>query len=417
MTFKKTRLKNGVRVLTEGLPQVRSVTLGFWIGSGSRDESDELNGVSHFLEHLLFKGTEKRSARQISETFDSLGAELNAFSAKEFTCFYARLLDEHVSIGVEVLSDMLQNSLFREEDIDSEREVILEEISLYEDTPDDRIHDLFASALWENHPLGKSVLGHTETVRSFRREDIFSFYSRHYVPNNIIVAAAGHIDHQRLVELVEEHFVSTTNFEFSRKLFVPQVEPHLTVYNKKTEQAHICYGALGFHSRHPDRFALAILDNILGGGMSSRLFQEIREKRGLVYSVYSYNSLFSETGLFTIYAGTRPSKTEQVIKLIKREINRLLEQGITPEELDRAKNHLKGELVLSMESTSHRMTRLGRSELSDGEFLSLDELMARIDAATAEDVNRVAREILDPQKMVLAVIGPFKTEELAHLVP
>lgn len=417
MVFNRTCLRNEVRVLTEVLPQVRSVTLGFWVGVGSRDEPEELNGVSHFLEHLLFKGTEKRSAREISETFDSLGAELNAFSAKEVTCFYARLLDEHLPIGVEVLSDMLQNSLFRAEDIDSEREVILEEISLYEDTPDDRIHDLFASVLWENHPLGKSVLGHIETVRSFSQEDILSFFSQHYVPNNLVVAAAGHLDHDKLVELIDKYFTPKTNLKFSRKLFVPEVEPHLTVYTKKTEQAHICYGAQGFHARHQDRFALAILDNILGGGMSSRLFQEVREKKGLVYSIYSYNSLYSETGLFAIYAGTRPSKTEQVIKLIKREINRILGDGITSDELHRSKNHIKGELVLGLESTSHRMSRLGKAELSDGELLSLDELVERIDGVTVEDVNRIAREIFIPQKMVLAVIGPFKTEELAHLVP
>lgn len=417
MVFNRTCLRNEVRVLTEVLPQVRSVTLGFWVGVGSRDEPEELNGVSHFLEHLLFKGTEKRSAREISETFDSLGAELNAFSAKEVTCFYARLLDEHLPIGVEVLSDMLQNSLFRAEDIDSEREVILEEISLYEDTPDDRIHDLFASVLWENHPLGKSVLGHIETVRSFSQEDILSFFSQHYVPNNLVVAAAGHLDHNKLVELIDKYFTPKTNLKFSRKLFVPEVEPHLTVYTKKTEQAHICYGAQGFHARHQDRFALAILDNILGGGMSSRLFQEVREKKGLVYSIYSYNSLYSETGLFAIYAGTRPSKIEQVVKLIKREINRILGDGITSDELHRSKNHIKGELVLGLESTSHRMSRLGKAELSDGELLSLDELVERIDGVTVEDVNRIAREIFIPQKMVLAVIGPFKTEELAHLVP
>jgi predicted Zn-dependent peptidase len=397
------------------LPQVRSVTLGFWIGVGSRDEPSELGGVSHFLEHMLFKGTKNRSAREISELFDALGGELNAFSAKEHTCFYARLLDEHLPIGIEVLSDMLQNTLFAEKDLESEKEVVLEEINLYEDTPDDRIHDLFATVLWQNHPLGKSVLGHSTTVGSFSRDDVVGYFSKYYVPKNIVVAAAGHLKHDDLVNLASEHFTSSGDSEFTRKLFLPDVESKVVVFNKNTEQAHICMGAQGLHAKHEDRFALSILDNVLGGGMSSRLFQEIREKKGLTYSIYSYNSLYSETGFFAIYAGTRPSKTEKVIKLIRAEVDRLVQEGVTEVELRRAKDHLKGEMVLGLESTSHRMSRLGRSELSDGEFLSLDELVQRFDRVTLEDLNRVAQTIFGNNKLVLTVIGPFKTEELAHL--
>lgn len=408
-------MKNGIRVLSEVLPQVRSVTLGFWVGVGSRDEQSELGGVSHFLEHLLFKGTKNRTAREISELFDALGGELNAFSAKEYTCFYARLLDEHVPIGIEVLSDMLQNSLFGESEIEAEKEVVLEEINLYEDTPDDRIHDLFAQVLWQNHPLGKSVLGNTYTVKSFTREDIVGFFSHYYAPKNIVIAAAGHIEHKNLLDMINKHFNSKGDAHFSRKLFIPEVEPKVIVFNKPTEQAHICLGVQGLHAKHEDRFALSILDNILGGGMSSRLFQEIREKKGLSYSIFSYNSLYTETGLFAIYAGTRPPKTEKVIKMIRGEINKLLQDGVTKEEVKRAKDHIKGELVLGLESTSHRMSRLGRSELSDGEFLSLDELVERIDRVTKADVNRVAKSIYSPKRMVLTVIGPFKNEELAHL--
>ncbi len=408
-------MDNGIRVLSEILPQVRSVTLGFWIGVGSRDEPSELGGISHFLEHLLFKGTEKRTGREISELFDALGGELNAFSAKEYTCFYARLLDEHVPIGIEVLSDMLQHSLMGEKDIQAEKEVVLEELNLYEDTPDDRIHDLFAQVLWQNHPLGKSVLGSISTVRSFSRDDIIKFFSHHYIPKNIVIAAAGRIDHKNLLDMVSKHFTSYGDANFSRKLFVPEIEPKVIVFNKPTEQCHICIGVQGLHARHEDRFALSILDNILGGGMSSRLFQEIREKKGLTYSIYSYNSLYTETGLFAIYAGTRPSKTEQVIKIIQDEIGKLLEDGVSEEEAKRAKDHIKGELVLGLESTSNRMSRLGKSELSDGEFLSLDELVERIDKVTKADVDRVAQSIFSPKSMVLTVIGPFKTGELAHL--
>lgn len=414
--FSRSKLDNGIRVLTEVMPQVRSVTLGFWVGVGSRDEVEELSGASHFLEHLLFKGTEKYSARQISETFDSLGGELNAFSAKEYTCFYARLLDEHVPIGVEILSDMLQNTLFRESDITSEREVVLEEINLYEDTPDDRIHDLFASALWKSHPLGKAVLGHIGTVSNFTRDDVFNFFKQHYVSNNIVVAAAGHVDHNELVSMINKHFTSNGKTNFTRKLLVPEIESHIAVYNKNTEQAHICYGTQSLYAKHEDRFALAILDNILGGGMSSRLFQEIREKKGLAYAIYSYNSLYSETGLIGVYAGTRPSKTEQVVRLIQDEIAKLMKDGVTEDELCRSKNHLKGELVLSLESTSHRMSRLGKFELCEGEFLSLDELVERIDKVTLADIKRVVKTIFDPNKMVLTIIGPFEAKDLSHLL-
>lgn len=414
--YQKTTLPSGLRVLTEAIPHVRSVCLGFWMGVGARDEEEELGGISHFLEHLIFKGTKTRSAREISELFDTLGGELNAFTAKEYTTYFARLLDEHVPVGVEVLADMLQNSAFRVADMNSERDVVLEEINLHEDSPDERIHDLFATSLWGHHPLGKSILGQADTVRSMSGSEIRDFFDKAYVPANMVVAAAGHLEHEAIVDLVDKHFVPRPGGPHGRKLLPAHPEAHATVFSKKTEQAHISYGTQAVSAKDPRRFALAILDNILGGGMSSRLFQEIREKRGLAYAVYSYHSLYADGGLFSVYAGTNPAKAEEVVKLVQAELDKMAKKGVTDEEVYRAKEHFKGQLVLGMESTSNRMTRLGKSELGDIEILSLDQLVERIDSVTAEAVLDVARTLFSPDRMVLTVIGPFEVDAMAHLV-
>ncbi len=411
MSFELTTLPSGVRVVSESMEQVRSVAIGFWVRIGSRDETARQNGMSHFIEHLLFKGTPTRSARDISETFDELGAELNAFTAKEYTCLFSRVLDEHVPVAIDVLSDMLQNSRFDQKDVLSERKVVLEEINLHEDTPDERIHDLFVSALFDGHPLGKTVLGHVDTVGKFKRNDVVGFFDEAYVPANVVVAAAGNVAHQQIADLAAEHLKHKPGEPSKRAESEPKIERRVRVFPKKTEQAHICYGTEAFRSGHPDRFALSIIDSILGGGMSSRLFQEVREKRGLAYSVYSYHSLFSETGMITTYAGTTPANSKNVIQLIKKEIASIKDKGVKSEELHRAKEHLKGQMVLGLESTGRRMTRLGRIEITHGEFLTLDELVERIDAVTQEDVIRLADRLFDPSKMVLTVIGPFEETE------
>lgn len=413
--FEKTRLPNGISIVTENMPQVRSVAVGFWVGVGSRDEKESVNGMSHFIEHLLFKGTETRTARDISEAFDTLGGELNAFTAKEYTCYYTRLLDEHVPTGIEILIDMIQNPRFAESDIDSERNVILEEINLHEDSPDERIHDLFIQSLWAAHPLGKPILGHIETVKNFIRDDIVSFYRDEYLPGNLIVAAAGNIEHEKIVDLVQ-HLSLRAGKRPVRKEFIPQIEKKIDVFTKQTEQAHIVLGTETIRASDDRRFTLSILDNILGGGMSSRLFQEIREKRGLAYSTYSYHSLYAETGFMAAYAGTTPENTEQVIKLIQEQFADVKGGGITDSELHRAKEHLKGQLVLGLESTGRRMTRLGKLEITKGEILSLDELVERIDAVTKDEVTKLANDIFDPNMMVLTAIGPFELEKLAHLI-
>ncbi len=413
--FEKTVLPNGIRVITESIPHVRSVSLGFWVGVGSRDEQEARSGISHFLEHMLFKGTKTRSAREISRTFDRLGGELNAFTAKEYTCFYARVLDEHVPVAVEVLADMLQEPALRTKDVTSEREVVLEEISLHEDSPDERIHDLMAAELWGIHPLGRSILGHGGTIRALSAAAAREFYSERYRPRNLVVAAAGNIAHKKVVGLVRKFLRGEGDYA-PRQTYVPEVERHAAVFNKRTEQAHICYGTQVFDARHPDRFALAIMDNVLGGGMSSRLFQQVREKRGLVYSIFSYHSLYSETGLMAIYAGTRPSNAEEVIKIVQGELGKVAGRGVTKEELRRAKDHFKGQLVLGLESTNNRMTRLGKSELGGVELLTLDELVQRVEAVSMADVKTLAQQFLTPERMVLAVIGPFEVDALTHLV-
>lgn len=413
--FERTVLPSGITVITERMPQVRSVAIGFWVGIGSRDETEPVNGMSHFIEHLLFKGTDTRSGRDISEAFDTLGGELNAFTAKEYTCYFTRLIDEHVPDGVEILADMIQNPRFDETDILSERNVVLEEINLHEDSPDERIHDLFASSLLAAHPLGKPILGHVDTVGNFSREDVVGFYKDNYGAKNLIVAAAGNIEHEKMVELTERHFGKATGERPAKKEFEPQVEKRIEVFTKQTEQAHIVYGTEAIRSNDNRRFTLSVMDNILGGGMSSRLFQEIREKRGMAYSAYSYHSLYKETGYIAAYAGTTPANTEEVVKIMKEQINDVASGGITDKEVHRAKEHIKGQLMLGLESTSRRMTRLGKLQITEGELLSLDELVERIESVTRDGIADLAAELFTPGKAVLTIIGPFELEKLQHL--
>lgn len=415
--FQRTERGNGIRVLTERMPSLRSVTTGFWVGVGSRDEPRELSGISHFIEHLIFKGTSRRTARRIAEEFDAMGGELNAFSAKEYTCFYSKVLDERLGDAFEIMSDMLLRSLMRPQDVDAERKVILEEIAMHEDSPDDIIHDFFVSALWESHPLGQSVLGSQNVIRTLGSGEIADFYRAYYKPCNIVVAAAGNVDHARVVELVDRLMdCEGEGGKNSRHAFVPEIRPHTVVYDRPTEQAHIVLGTQGLPRQHPSRFALAVLDNILGGGMSSRLFQKIREERALAYSIFSYHSMYVETGLVAVYAGTSPENVSAVMELIKEEIARITEKGVSEEELNRSKDHIKGNLVLSLEDSGSRMTRIGKAEVCGGEILSLNELLARIDAVTSEDVLKLAKELFGPRKLVATVIGPFGDRELqGHL--
>jgi predicted Zn-dependent peptidase len=415
MFYRQTTLDNGVTVLTETMDTVRSVALGVWFAVGSRDESAEEAGMSHFMEHMMFKGTPSRSAATISETFDGLGAELNAFTSKEYTCYYARVVDEHLPVAVEVLSDMVVNSLLTDDACVKEREVVIEEIARMEDTPDDRIHEQFAHILWPDHPIGLPILGSRDTVGRFDHAQSVTFRERHYLTGNCVVAAAGHVDHDALVELVSNNLGGLpVGPRSERPLARSSASSRLSVFKKDTEQSHICYGVATMNSHHEDRFTLGLIDTVLGGGMSSRLFQEIREKRGLAYSVFCFHSLFQDTGQFTVYAGTRPGNTEEVVRTIQSEIEKMRTAGMTAEELDRAKNAVKGHIVLGLESTRNRMTRLGKGRVTGGEMLSVDEVVERIDAVTLDEVLRVAGEVFAAER-ALALIGPYETDEVAHL--
>jgi predicted Zn-dependent peptidase len=415
MFYRKTVLDNGITVMSEPMDEVRSMALGIWFAVGSRDETPAEAGMSHFMEHMMFKGTPKRSPKEISEAFDRLGAELNAFTSKEYTCYYSRFVDEHLPSALEILSDMVVNASLDDEACESERQVVIEEIARTEDAPDDRIHDIFSETLWPDHPIGLPILGTRDTVGGFDHAQSVAFRSRHYLTGNAVVAAAGNVDHDELVALTESHLALVAGPRSQRPVAEATNSSRIAVINKDTEQAHICYGVSTLNAHHPDRFALNILDGVLGGGMSSRLFQEIREKRGLAYAVYSFTALYQDTGEFGIYAGTRPENAEEVIRLVQNEVEKIAEHGVTAEELDRVRQAAKGHLVLGMESTRNRMTRLGKNEVTGGEILSADEIMERFNAVTMDDLKRVSGEVLSDEK-VLAVIGPFEPSSLEHLV-
>ena len=413
MKFDRTDLPGGIRILSEKMPEVRSVSLGFWIGVGSRDEPSELQGSSHFLEHLLFKGTEKRSASDIAELFDAVGGEANAYSAKEYTCFYGRVLDKDLPMATEVISDMLLSPKLLPEDVESERNVILEEIAMHEDTPEDLVHDVFIETLFGGHPLGREVMGTVETVKQISSESLRQFHDSNYHAGNIVVSAAGNVDHAELVSSIQTFFPAENRKKVARAPAVPVAMSSLKVLHRQTEQAHLVIGGMGYPREHRSRWAWGVLDNLLGGGMSSRLFQEIREKRGLAYNVYSYRNSFSETGCWAVYAGSSPSNTQQLIGLIYEELDRLIESGITKQELDRAKGHMSGGVVLSLEDPSSRMTRLGKSELVHGEIITIDDVLTRIDEVTIEDVAAVAEDLLKRESRVVSVIGPFTVDDFA----
>ena len=409
----RTEYASGLRIVTETMPGMRSVALGVWVDVGSRDERPAVAGASHFLEHLLFKGTKTRSARQIAEVFDAVGGDLNAFTAKEYTCYYCRVRDQDLPMAVEHMSDMLQNSVLAKADFEAERMVIVEEINMRDDDPGDLIHDLFAEALWDGHPLGRPVLGTRETIGSVSRDQVNRFYRRLYRPSHFVIAAAGNLRHADVCRLVERHVDTGPRLARGQAPKVraggdtPPLSRASQVRHRPTEQAHITLGTGGYSRKDPRRFAFGVVNSALGGGMSSRLFQEIREKRGMAYSVYSYHTMFAETGLFAVYAGTTPSKAHEVLQIARGEMADIAGGGLSDDELERAKGHLKGSLVLSLEDTSGRMSRIGRSEISHGEILSVDEVLARTDAVTHEDAEAVAQEVFG-RPMALAVIGPFE---------
>jgi predicted Zn-dependent peptidase len=407
-----TTLDCGLTVVTEPMADVRSVALGFWVGTGSRDEVGRLAGASHFLEHLLFKGTERRSARAIAEAIDEVGGDINAFTTKEHTAFYVRVLSDALDLGLDVLSDIMWQPAFRPDEIEAERQVILEEILVHADEPADLVHEVLADALWPGHPLGRDVLGSEESILGLQRHDIVAFHRDHYRPANIVLAAAGDLSPDAVVAGVEARFAGGAGGEAPRREPPPLPPRPLAVLTRPTEQAHLMIGMRAFDHDDDDRYPLAVLDHILGGGMSSRLFQEIREERGLAYSVYSYRSLYQGTGAWAVYAGTAPAHAAEVLRLIHDEIDRMLDAGVTARELAMAKTHLRGSLALALEDSGARMNRMGSSWLAHGSVTSLGEIDQRLEAVSREDVTRVVTRVLGATRVVAAV-GPFREEEFA----
>jgi predicted Zn-dependent peptidase len=398
-----TTLKSGARVVTEAMPSVRSIALGFWVRAGSRDEDHEHAGISHFLEHLLFKGTERFSSREIDEAFDAMGAEVNAGTGKETTSVYSRFLDNHLERAFDVLQDMVLRPAYP--DIDSERQVVIEEIAMYEDEPQDKVHDVLAGAIFGDHPLGRPIIGRADVVSSVPVPELSSWHDGRYVAGNMVLAAAGNLEHERIVELAERAFGDASGGAVSAAGAPRRNGQVLRFHQKETEQYHLCLGGAGIPRSDDRRFALRVLDTILGGSTSSRLFQEVREKRGLAYSVYSYASHYADAGQVALYVGTRPDNVGEALDVIGAELRRLVEEGVSEEELERARDNVKGRTVLSMESTLTRMNRLGSSVLMDVPLLTIDEVLAAFDAVTLDDVNALARDFWQPEHMAAAGVG------------
>jgi predicted Zn-dependent peptidase len=413
--IRQTRLASGVRVVTEAMPTLRSAALGFWVGTGSRDEPSELAGASHFLEHLLFKGSDRRTASEIAESVESVGGDMNAFTTQEFTAYYVRVPDQCLEMAVDILSDILWAPALRGEDVDAERQVILEEIRMHEDAPEDLVHDVFAEAMFPGHPIGREVIGTPATIEAMGPQEIRAFHREHYHPSNVVVAAAGNVDHDAVVAFVERGIVDADGLRPPRQHYGGELRPRrLAVLERTTEQANVVLGMRAFPTRDPDRYALTVMNQAFGGGMSSRLFQEVRERRGLSYSVFSYRAAFEETGAFAVSAGTAPERLDELLGVVDAELDRLVaDGGVSDRELDAAKGHLKGSLALSLESSSSRMHRLGRSELTMGEVPTLDELVAKVDAVGPDDIARVIERVVATEERTLAVVGPVEEAQLA----
>jgi len=407
-----TMLPNGLRVITEPMPSLRSVALGCWIDTGTRDENDNEAGVSHFLEHLLFKGSEKLSAREVNETLDAIGAESNAFTSKETTCYWIRLLDQDLPVGLDVLSEMIQRPAFRINEIDSERQVVVEEINMNEDDPSDVVFENFTTAVFAGHPLEEPVLGTRESIRGMTRDDIHGYWKRRYGAGSLVIAAAGSLDHQGVVDMVAERFGDWAGEGVDHDFSATDIEPQVKLTRRETEQAHLVLGGPGLHRSDERRWAFEVLNHVMGSGMSSRLFQEVREERGLAYAVYGFKFSYADTGAWGVHVGTTPSQTDTAMTVIRDELAKVVEEGITTEELERAKGSMRGGLALALEDANSRMVRLGRDELADMPHLSVDERLEKLDGVTLDMVKDVAGEIYGGSPRVMGAVGPFEVDEL-----
>jgi len=414
--YRKDTLSNGVRVVSETLPKSRAVSIGVWVKVGSRHEPAELGGISHFIEHMFFKGTKKRSAKDIAIEVDSLGGEMNAFTSQETTTYYMKVVDEHLPIAIEILADILQGSRFDPADMDKERKVILEEIKSVEDTPDDYIHELFTSTVWPDNSLGRPILGTRETIQSLSHHDIISYIENYYLPKEIVISVAGNFEHARLIELLNASFGALSRTGIAKKEAAPAFAHATIVKKKELEQVQICLGCKGLHYSHEDRFALWALNTVLGNSMSSRLFQEIREQNALAYSIYSYVTSYRDAGLLTVYAGASPLNALEVVRLVTREFKEIKEKGITPAEGLRVKNQIKGNLILSLESSNSHMSRLARQEIYFGKYLSIDDFVRSVEKVTPEQVQRLAQQLFTRENISLTILGPLSKSDVPDAV-
>jgi predicted Zn-dependent peptidase len=413
--IENTLLGNGIRVITETMPHVRSVAVGIWIGIGARREVKEQNGISHFLEHMVFKGTKHRTAEEIARSIDSIGGNLDAFTAKELVSFNTKILDEHLPLAFDIISDMVLHPLFHEEDIEKERGVILEELKMEADNPEYVIHELFCGNFWKGHPLGKPILGTRETIRGFNREMIHDYFRRAYAPSNILITAAGNVSHVRLLELVKERFEALRDGGTLPEDTFPKTHALVKLREKKSlQQVHLCLGVPAYPINHELRYPCYLLNSLLGGGVSSRLFQNIREKRGLAYAVFSELNLFHDTGCLAVSAATSAESAAQVVELTLEEFKKFKHEPVTPEELRRAKDQLKGSLMLGLESTSSRMANLARQRLYFGRFFTLDEILDSIEQVTADQLQAIAQEFFQPDKIALTVLGKLDGFHVRH---
>jgi predicted Zn-dependent peptidase len=414
MSVKRTVHSSGLRIVTEEVPSVRSAAVGIWVNVGSRDEAPATAGASHFLEHLLFKGTKSRTALEISSSIESVGGEMNAFTSKEYTCFYARVIDTDLPMAIDVVSDLITSSIVTALDVDAERKVVLEEIAMRDDDPSDLVHDLFSDTYYGDTQIGRPILGTIDSINKMSRNTVFNYYKKKYLPSDLVVAVAGNIKHKRVVAMVEEALsrdnfldvIGTPNIRANTPVKRGPQTPVGLMY-RKTEQAHMLYGMEGVPRADDRRFAMGVLSAALGGGMSSRLFQEIREKRGLAYSVYAYSQQFAGTGTIGFYAGCNPAKAIEVVEIIREVLSDVADHGMSHEEIERAKGAVRGSLVLSQEDSGSRMSRIGKNEIVYGQVMDFDDILKAISRVSAEDIRQIAGEYLT-KTPTLALVGPFK---------
>lgn len=404
--FREVLLKNNLTLVYEKLPFVRSVSFGLWIGTGSRYETPETNGISHFIEHMLFKGTELKTAKDIAMAIDNIGGQINAFTGKECTCYYTKTLDSDLETAMEVISDMLFNSRFDPAHIETEKNVIIEEIGMYEDYPEEMVHDMLAEEVWSGNSLGYPILGNNQSILGITRDNLLEYMKTYYVPENSVISVAGNFNEQELLEMVEKYFVEWKSHNYCKvHAYKPWFNKSIRVKRKETEQVHMCLGFRGVKHGEDKLYSLMTLNNILGGGMSSRLFQKIREEMGLAYSIYSYPTSYRDVGMFTIYAASSPKKYMDVIKLIKDEISTIIRGNISESDLEKAKNQLKGNFILGLDSTSSRMNSMGKSQLITGRVRSPDEVLENIDKVTIESITEVINYVFRPEQMGISAIG------------